>query len=189
MLSSKILPQPLAGEHIVFMLRRHWLVFSRVVVVYLVLMLLPLGARYVVWNYYPVLLDTLFGGGLMEGLFRLGVCLYMLAVWMFFWSAWVDYYLDVWVVTNERVVKFQQNGLFNRTVSELRLLRVQDVSATTKGLLSTFVNFGEVRLETAGEQSETTFTFHQVPDPYHVSERILHLADECRHAHQGENEI
>ncbi len=169
------------------MLRRHWLVFTRIVLFYLVLLLLPLVVRYVVQNYYPGVLDVIFSGGLLEALFRLGVSLYFLAVWVFFWSAWVDYYLDLWVVTNERVIKFEQDGLFNRTVAELRLLKVQDVSATTRGLLSTFLNFGEVRLETAGEESELTFTFHQVPGPSVVSEKILHLADDCRHEHQSES--
>ncbi len=186
MLLGRILPQPLPGERIVFLLRRYWITFARQLTFYLLLAVLPFIARYLVLRLYPGLVDTIFSGGILEALFRLGVSLYFLVVWVFFWSAWVDYYLDVWVVTTERVVTLEQRALFNRSVSELRLLRVQDVSAKVQGFLGTFLDYGEVRLETAGEQSEAVFAFHQVPHPTQVSEKILHLADDCRHLHSND---
>jgi uncharacterized membrane protein YdbT with pleckstrin-like domain len=184
MLLDRVLPLTLPNEHIVFLLRRHWFVFAKKVVGYIFLFAWPILARYIILTFFSQVVETIFSGGLLEALVRLGVSLYYLAIWLFFWSAWADYYLDVWVVTNERIVSFEQRGLFNREVSELRLSRVQNVSAKVQGLINTMLDFGEVGIETAGEQSEMLFSFHQIPHPYQISEKIIHLTDDWRHTHQ-----
>jgi hypothetical protein len=181
---GRVLPSPLPNERIVFILRRHWFVFAQKVIWYVILFAWPILARYVILNFFPQILEKIFSGGVLEALMRLGVSLYYLAIWLFFWSAWTDYYLDVWVVTTERIVSLEQRGLFNREVAELRLSRVQNVSAKVRGLVNTMLDFGEVEIETAGEQSETLFGFHQIPHPYQISEKIMHLTDDWRHTHQ-----
>ena len=149
----------------------------------MMLLAAPPAVAWLVLKLLPSLWDRLFNGALTEALVMLAVSLYFLAIWLFFWNAWVDYYLDVWLVTNERIVSLEQRGLFNRTVAELRLSRVQDVAAQTKGLASTVFNFGEVRVQTAGEESN--FVFHQVPHPYEVAEKAMRLADDWKHSHPG----
>ncbi|MBI5466450.1 MAG: PH domain-containing protein [Candidatus Kerfeldbacteria bacterium] len=181
MLLDRFLPSPLPGEKIIFYLRRHWFVFARQVVWYVILLTLPPVAVVLILKFMPSLWDRLFNGALTQVLVTLAVSLYYLAIWLFFWNAWVDYYLDVWLVTNERIVSLEQRGLFNRTVAELRLSRVQDVAAQTKGLASTIFNFGQIRVQTAGE--EANFVFHQVPHPYEVAEKVMRLADGWKHSH------
>lgn len=187
MFLERVLASPLPGERIIFYLRRHWFIFAKEVVLYVLLLVLPLAAKIFLPYLLPGLWAFISSGGLINALVKLGLSLYYLGVWLFFWNAWVDYYLDVWLVTNERVVSLEQNGLFNRSVAELRLSRVQDVAASAKGLFSTMLGFGEVRIETAGEQSELNFLFHQVPKPFKVSERILRLADDWRHEHNADH--
>jgi hypothetical protein len=181
MFLGRFLPSPLPDEKIIFYLRRHWFIFARQVCLYVILLTAPVIAAPLVLKFLPSLWDRLFNGALTEVLATLAISLYFLAVWLFFWNAWVDYYLDVWLVTNERVVLLEQRGLFNRTVAELRLSRVQDVAAQTKGLASTIFNFGEVRVQTAGEQNN--FVFHQVAQPYEVAEKVMRLADDWKHSH------
>ena len=41
----------------------------------------------------------------------------------------------MWIITNDRILDIEQHGLFARTVSELRLHRVQDVTAEIKALI------------------------------------------------------
>jgi len=184
MFLGRFLPSPLPGEQVIFYLRRHWFVLARQVVLYVILFIAPLVAAYLVLKLFPDFWDRIFNGALTEALVTLAISLYYLAVWLFFWNAWVDYYLDVWLVTNERVVSLEQRGLFNRVVAELRLERVQDVAAQSKGLAGTILNFGEVRVQTAGE--EPNFMFHQVSKPYQVAEKILRLADTWKHSHPHE---
>jgi hypothetical protein len=185
MMAERLLSAPLPGEHIVFYLRRHWFTFATVAVWYTVLFIVPLILAVVIANWFPELHERLFNGELTETIVRLTICLYYLGLWVFLWNAWVDYYLDVWLVTNERVLSLEQRGLFNRVVAELRLSRVQDVASNVKGFWPTILHYGDVRVQTAGEMPN--FDLKEVPRPYEVAEKILRLADTWRHEHPNEN--
>lgn len=181
MFLDKILPSPLPGERVIFYLRQHPLLFIKTFIFYSFMLVWPVVFYVFVLKYWPSLMDLLFNGALLEILTKLAISGYYLAIWLFFWNAWVDYYMDVWLVTSDRVISYVQNGLFNRVVSELRLSRVQDVNTKVKGLLATMFHFGDVTVETAGEY--VNFDLKNVPHPYEVAEKILKLADDWRHSH------
>ena len=184
--TNKLLPTPLPHERVVMELRRHWFSFIRQSVVYVLLLIGPAIAYYLIDNFENSLWGHLYNGNLTEAITRLATSLYYLGVWVFFFYSWLDYYLDVWVVTSERVLSLEQRGIFNRRVAELRLSRVQDVSSQVKGIWETLLHFGDVRVETAGEQPNVTF--RQVPSPYEVSERLMRLVDEWNRENQHDNE-
>lgn len=96
---------------------------------------------------------------------------FFLILWLYAFLVWIDYYFDVWIITNERVINIEQKGLFVRTVSELKFSRIQDVTSEVRGMLPTILNFGDVKVQTASE--EDFFLFRQVPDPYHVKDVIM----------------
>lgn len=184
MMADRLLNSPLPGEHIVFYLRRHWFTFALVVVWYAILIAVPVLLNFSVINWFPDLYERLFNGALTEVIVRLSICVYYLGVWVFLWNAWVDYYLDVWLVTSERVLSLEQRGLFNRVVAELRLSRVQDVASHVKGFWPTILHFGDVKVQTAGE--EPNFDLRDIPKPYEVAERILRLMDMWKHDHPND---
>lgn len=99
---------------------------------------------------------------------------FFIFVWLFGFLTWIDYYFDIWIITNERIVNIEQKGLFVRHISELNFFRVQDVTAVVEGLLPTVLNYGDVEVQTAGE--ENRFIFRQVPDPYHVKDMVMELS-------------
>lgn len=155
------------GEQVILLLRRHPFVFIVTVVYFLLLALLPVGVR------------LLFPGSLLQGLqgtawgilITIGLSAYYLFVWLFFTFAFVDYYLDMWMITDERIINVEQVGLFNRVISEQRLVRVQDVTSEVKGLFPTFLNYGQVFVQTAGERER--FVFEQVSEPDLVKKVVL----------------
>jgi len=104
--------------------------------------------------------------------------LFLSSVWYIF--VWADifysltmYTLDVWIVTNKRIIDSTQHGFFNRTVSELHLNRIQDISVKTEGIIQTFLHFGNLQIQTAG--TEERFNFSQVPEPMKVKDEIMKL--------------
>lgn len=99
----------------------------------------------------------------------------LLISWLFGFFLWIDYYFDVWIVTNERIVNVEQKGLFDRQVSELRFNRVQDVTSTVEGLIPTMLNYGDVAVQTAGETER--FLFRQVPDPNRIKDLVMRLSE------------
>ena len=79
--------------------------------------------------------------------------------------------LNVWIVTDHRIIDSEQLGLFNRTVAELNIVKVQDVEVKVEGLIATFFNFGNVEIQTAGE--DKNFLFKNVPNPIGVKDMII----------------
>jgi len=162
------------GENTEFALRRHPLTFIRQSLFFLLMAAVPAFFAWIVWNgELPPVENPL----AKIALVILGSS-YYLGIWTFYMTEFVDFYLDVSIVTNQRVIDVDQRGLFNRTISELDLARVQDVHSEIKGLVPTFFNFGRVLVQTAGE--DKNFEFDNVPDPHRVRQRILELAHKDR---------
>ena len=159
------------GERVLLVLRRHPFVFILVAAAFVLFTLLPIFLRFLV----PAGLSQSLEGTVWEVLLSVALSLYYLFLWLFFAYAWVDYYLDLWIVTDERIVNIEQVGLFNRVISEQRLLRVQDATSEVKGLFPTFLDYGQVFVQTAGERER--FVFEQVPHPDAVK-KIVILAHE-----------
>ena len=103
----------------------------------------------------------------------------LLSLWLYCFLVWIDYYLDVWIVTNERIVNIEQKGLFSRHISELRFSKVQDVTSSANGLIATILNFGDVYVQTAAEQER--FIFRQVGNPFAIKDEIMRLARDATH--------
>ena len=97
-------------------------------------MFLPFFFQAVLQN-SSTIFETEFG----PALYKLCVSIYYLALITFFFRAWLDYYLDIWVITDERIVNIEQKGLFSREISTQQLYRIQDVTALkSKALLPLF---------------------------------------------------
>ena len=103
------------------------------------------------------------------------VWLVVVVWWWIVWSgtfiAFANYYLDVFIITDERILSIDQIGPFSRTISELRLERIQDVTIEQHGLLPTLLHFGTIRVETAGESPSFRFDF--VPHPLAIKEIVM----------------
>ena len=83
------------------------------------------------------------------------------------------YTLDNWIVTTKRIIDSVQNGFFHRSVAELQLDKIQDVSYKVEGLIPTFFNYGTVEIQTASKGNK--FLFEQVSDPQRVKDIIMEL--------------
>lgn len=106
---------------------------------------------------------------------------FALAAWLLFstFSAfviWTHYYLDLWVITDRRIIAVEQIHFFNRTVAIFRLERLQDIEFSIKGLLQTFFNFGTISAQTAGHM-EANFTSQGMPNPDQLQATIQKAMD------------
>ncbi|HOY56082.1 MAG TPA: PH domain-containing protein [bacterium] len=162
------------NEKIILILRKHGWVFLKIVFFYLVLSLLPWLAHYLIQQYTELL-----AAGTLTIILNLLTSIYYIYILTFFFRAWIDYYFDVGVITNERIVDIEQNGLFSRNISALRLYRVQDVASQVRGFLPTLLHFGTVSVQTAG--SVPRFIFDEIANPYETSKNILELVQQKKH--------
>ena len=167
-------------EHPVFHLRAHPFIFLKDIVVFVLLAAAPFAVYQAAKATYP----TFFDEPTAHLLITLGASAYYLAIWLFLFSEFVDYYLDVWIVTNDRIVNVEQQGLFGRTISELDLYKVQDVTSEVKGMVPTFFNYGDVYIQTAGEKER--FIFENVPNAHAIRKATIDLVAEDRKFHVKE---
>lgn len=75
------------------------------------------------------------------------------------------------IVTDRNITQVLQGSLFSRKTSQLNLYNVEDVTASENGFLSTILGFGELIIETAGEQANFHFTY--CPRPGYYAKIIL----------------
>lgn len=160
------LPHKTDDEEIMIIVRRHIFIFLLHVSLWIFLAILPI-ILYSLATIFSLELDipaTVFNMGIFIA------SIYYLYIFLFAFHSFVDYYLDVWIVTNKRIVSIKQNGLFSRTVAELHLPKVQDITYDVNGFTETVLNYGHVYIQSAGESQR--FQFEQVPNPREVSEKI-----------------
>lgn len=156
-----------AGEEVIYYLRRHWIIFAKDVIMIAVLALVPFAAIMLADGASPNLMQGPIAGPLLT---LLGGAYYLI-IWLFFITTFVDYYLDAWIVTTRRVVNVEQHDLFHRTISELDLSRVQDVTSDVKGIIPSIFNYGNVHVQSAG--SLERFVFEEIPHPHDVRKKLL----------------
>jgi hypothetical protein len=154
------------GEEVVLEVRRHWIVVAPVYVVLAIVSIAPL-VLYGVLDALPIILQTTGWGPALPAFFYFG---WLLALWVGGYFVWLDHHLDIWVVTNERLIDIEQKGLFRREVSSLRFERIQDITAEVDGVLATFFKYGDIRVQTAGDTTE--FVITRINEPQHVVDII-----------------
>ena len=97
--------------------------------------------------------------------------------------AWTHYYLDLWVITDRRIIVIEQIHFFNRKVSSFRLERLQDIKVSINGIIPTLLNFGTIRAQTASA-AESNFTSSGLPAPREL-QSIIQTAMDARLAKLG----
>ena len=158
------------GEEILLVAHRHWFnIAVQFIAIFLVILL--------VIFIYPTL-PALFPAIQNEyfAIFNFLFSLFLMFVWVFAFLIWVDYYFDVWIITDRRIINVEQKGLFSREVSELEHVRVQDVTTDVKGFFPTLLNYGDVFIQSAAEKER--FQFESVPNPYAIKDLVMKLQKE-----------
>jgi hypothetical protein len=156
-------------ERVIMFTRRHWLSF-------LGFLGLVLG-MVLVLAVFLVILAILLPDVFLS--FRSPLILiasaYLLFSLAFFLVGWIDYYFDIVIITDRRIIDIRQKGLFSRKIDELDILHVEDVSAQVRGVLPTFFHYGNVYVQTAG--AARNFLFQSLPHPQNICRLIMNLYD------------
>ncbi len=157
------------GEHVVHEVRKHWFVFfAHGFFLALAAILPPIFYEafiHLVPFKFPI-------QGNINSLLMFVCLLWLLALWISFFVQWTNYYLDVWHVTQKRIIDVEQKRLFHREVSTIRFDKIQDITVEVKGLLSTFLDIGDVRVQTASENSQD-FTMHSASHPERIRKIVF----------------
>jgi hypothetical protein len=165
-----------ADEEVLMMVRKHWFVIVAELVAVGFVAALPFFAL----AGYALLGSPLTAMGVTTGIDG-SLVTYLLAVWLFLcalsgFTIWTHYYLDLWVITDRRIISVDQIHFFNRNVASFRLERLQDIEFKVNGILATFLRYGTISAQTAGNH-EHNFKATGMPNPRAVQACIQGAMD------------
>lgn len=171
MFSIHNIPNCLKDEVIIKIVRKDLFIIFQKALMFVVLTILP-----VIFFYIFILAnEKIMSGTISYPLLVLGACAYYLFIWIFFVFSFIDYYLDVWIITTERIIDIEQRGFFSRVVSEHNLSKIQDVTSEIHGFFPTILQYGTCFVQTAGAVQR--FDFNDVPHPEKIRNLIIGLVE------------
>ena len=153
------------GEKLEMVIRRHRIIYIILFLYFLVWVAITVWVLVISW-------------------FVLHSTLIMLIFWMFFsiflYIEWLNHELDLFIVTNNRIVWTDQISFLNRNVAECNLWEVQQVNSHTKWLLANVLNYGDVIVQTAWANWNMLMWF--APDSMQNARKVLNIADNYKDA-------
>lgn len=159
------------NEHEIFEIRKHWFIIATELTAITLFAFLPLLVPSILSA-----MDVAITFGETESFWSVYIFFYafwLLILWIIGFVFWTNYFLDVWIVTNEKILDVEQIGLFSREISMLHLERIQDVTVEVNGVVATLMKFGDLHVQTAGQQRE--FVIHNIPQPDQVAKKINNI--------------
>ncbi len=154
-------------EKVIRVVRKHWFAIVIQMAVAVILIFAPIIFFGIIESFIAInpTAKNLF-------LFLFIYVVFLIFVWIFIFVSWLDYYLDVWVITNKRIIDIDQQGLFNREIASLRLDNVQDIKIEVFGIINTLLKIGNLHVQTASPNKE--FILYQASNPEDVKRLIMH---------------
>lgn len=153
-----------SGEQIIYTSRRHWYALFAQIAGIVASALAP------ILGWILLLQTPVANAPSLPSLYAFFSISWLLFVWIASFVTWTNYYLDVLVITNKRVIDIEQHTLFKYDVAEVRFEKIQDIKIAVNGLLPSLLNFGDMTIQTAGEAKE--FSLRMVSKPNEVRDII-----------------
>ena len=159
-------------EKIEIVLKRHWIVYAILIVYFLLWVFLSA----VIWGTFW-----------FHPFFNLLIICFWMGFSLFLFIEWLNHELDMFVISNNRIIWVEQISFLNRNVSECNLGQVQDVSSLTKWFFANILNYWTVTIQTAGNASNFLMDF--CPKPLDNARSILNIVDNYRDKHGGSKSL
>jgi hypothetical protein len=148
--------------------RKHWFLLIRPIAVPTALIIMATAITiYLIWHHSTNWAPILIGYGMAMAI-------------LFPWWLWVfdDWQNDIYQVTATRIIDVERSPLFLREERrEASLGVIQNINLEIPGILGNLLNYGSVKIETAGAGA---FTFDYVADPRTVQSEIFRRVEAFR---------
>ncbi|MDO8551426.1 MAG: hypothetical protein Q7S03_01990 [bacterium] len=152
-----------AGEEVILLLRKHWITNLRWIFIALIGLVAP-----VIFISFPLLSFLPVRFQLMTFI------IWYLLVLAFIFEQFVTWFYNVYIVTNKRLVDVDFHNLLYKQISGAEVIKIQDTTIRIGGVVRTLFNYGDLLIQTAGE--EDNIDFEAVPDP----EKVVKILDQLR---------
>ena len=96
----------------------------------------------------------------------------------FVFEEFLGWYFNVYIITDERVFDVDFINLIYREITDANLDQIQDVTVRVSGTLRTFLNYGDILIQTASETPQIEFESVPRPDDVAAVLRELRVEEE-----------
>ncbi|MFA6254598.1 MAG: PH domain-containing protein [Patescibacteria group bacterium] len=87
--------------------------------------------------------------------------------------ALIVWYFQTFIITNQRIIDVDQKGMFQKTVSDIPLTKIQDIFYQTQGIWQTLAKTGNISIVLP--DSKTKIEIKNVAQPHKLQQLILQL--------------
>ena len=108
------------------------------------------------------------------------ILIWYLITTAYFLESFLTWFLNVYIVTDERIIDIDFYNLIYKEVSDANIDKIQDVTYKMGGVVRTLFNYGDVLIQTASEVPN--FDFLAVPHP----DKIVKVLQDLRIEEQQE---
>lgn len=149
-------------ETVILLLRQHPITQVRWVTIAIGLIIFPLIFTFI--PFFDFLPDRYQLAGLIG---------WYLLVIGYILQAFLNWFFNVYIITDERVIDVDFYNLIHRDVSTAKIDNVEDVTTVTGGTLQSVFEYGTVIIQTAG--SKQLIEFENIPKPAKVTKLLNEL--------------
>jgi len=169
------LPFPLQeSEKVLLICRRHWIYLWPRIALEALIAVVPVIALFIVLRWA----DALDGAAPK-------IAAAVSVVWLAIWGVRIffikyRYDNDLWTITDQRLIDSTRSSPFSLRMTAADLVNIVDTAVVRSGILPTLFNYGDIRVETAGERENISLP--AVPHPSEVHALIDKERDRERRA-------
>lgn len=150
-------------EEVLMVVKRHWIVYVMLFIYFFSGIIVTFIIFFFFW--------------LTTWWYMLNIILWLILS-LVLYIEWLNHELDMYVVTNNRVIGLEQIAFLNRAVTECNLWQIQEVNSKAKWLFANIFNYWTLSIQTAW--SKTTLKMEFCPDVMQTSRKVLNIVDNYR---------
>lgn len=145
-------------EKIILFLRRHFITNLPWIVITIILAIIPAIA--IILNLQFSILSSF---NIPNNFTVILIVFYYLILFSFIFTSFLTWFYNVFIVTKKRVIDIDYSDLVIHNMAVTKLTHVQDVNYTQSGFIRSLFNYGDLFVQTAG--NERNFEALKIPNP------------------------
>lgn len=115
-----------------------------------------------------IFIFPIFFNGILANFLSLKQIVFINLFWYSFFFSFVflnalSWFFNVGIITNQRILDVDFHGIFSKEETSCSISNIEQVTARSGGFISSFFNFGNLFIQTAGEQQDIEYI--KIPNP------------------------
>lgn len=156
-------------EKIILFLRSHFITNLSWIIVSIVLIIVPLILVIFLNNTHL----PFFSSEVTTRFTVVFILLYYLIVFSYVFLSFLSWFYNVFIVTTERILDIDYSDIVVHNMAETKLNHIEDVRYTQSGFIPSFIDYGNLFVQTAG--TEENFEAFSIPKPAEATDIITQL--------------